>query len=77
MKRMFVVTMLYTAAVAGINTTLGTNYGFLCHKPVQASLMDHLGPWPWYIGSLILLCVLFYSILNLPFLIARRRSGVR
>jgi len=77
LRRMFGVTMLYTVTIAAINAALGTNYGFLCHKPAQASLMDQLGPWPWYVGSLILLCVLFYSLLYLPFFIAHRRQTKR
>ncbi|MCA1964325.1 MAG: TIGR02206 family membrane protein [Prosthecobacter sp.] len=70
-RRMFGVTMLYAASAAALNQALGTNYGFLCRKPEAASLMDHLGPWPWYIGSLIGLCVLFYAVLNAPFALSR------
>jgi hypothetical integral membrane protein (TIGR02206 family) len=58
--------------VGSLNAVLGTNYGFLAHKPERASLMDVLGPWPWYIGSLIVLAVAFYAILDLPFMIRRR-----
>ena len=71
-RRMFDVTMLYAAGAGIVNKVLGTNYGFLCHKPEQASLMDSLGPWPWYVGSMVLLCVVFYSLLNVPFVIFRR-----
>ena len=71
-RRMFAVTMLYTLGAAMVNQILGANYGFLCHKPEQASLMDSLGPWPWYVGSMILLCVVFYSLLYIPFAITRR-----
>ncbi len=74
-QRMFGITMLYAAVAAGVNATLGTNYGFLCHKPEAASLMDHLGPWPWYVASLIALCVLFYTVLNVPFWLLRALSG--
>lgn len=73
-RRMFGMTMLYAILMAGVNAVLATNYGFLCHKPEAASLMDHLGPWPWYVGSLMALCVLFYSVLNLPFLLRRQCS---
>ena len=70
--RMFAVTMLYAVAAGLINKLLGANYGFLCHKPDAASLMDHLGAWPWYIASMVGLCVVFYTVLNLPFVIQRR-----
>jgi uncharacterized membrane protein YwaF len=72
---MFGVTMTYAFTAALLNKLLSTNYGFLCHKPEQASLMDSLGPWPWYIGSMILLCMTLYSLLYLPFFIANKRPS--
>jgi len=72
--RMICVTLAYAAFAALINKALGTNFGFLCHKPDQASLMDSLGPWPWYIGSMVILCGVFYSVLNAPFALTRRRQ---
>jgi hypothetical integral membrane protein (TIGR02206 family) len=38
------------AVVAGIlNWQLGANFGFLARKPVNPSILDYLGPWPYYI----------------------------
>jgi hypothetical integral membrane protein (TIGR02206 family) len=74
LRRMLVFTMGYALATGLINAVLGTNYAFLCHKPEQASLMDHLGPWPWYIGALVLIAVTFYTLLHLPFTLWRRRA---
>ncbi len=71
-RRMFGVTMFYAIGAATVNQILGTNFGFLCNKPEQASLMDSLGPWPWYVGSMVLLCMVFYGLLNAPFVLARR-----
>jgi hypothetical integral membrane protein (TIGR02206 family) len=73
--RMSGVTMAYAFSAALLNALLTTNYGFLCHKPEQASLMDSLGAWPWYIGSMILLCMTLYSLLYLPFYIAQKRPN--
>jgi len=70
--RMVVLTIGYAFIVGGVNAAMGSNFAFLCHKPEQASLMDALGPWPWYIGSMVILCGVFYSILYAPFFIARR-----
>jgi hypothetical integral membrane protein (TIGR02206 family) len=67
------------AVVAPINLWLGTNYLFLSSKPEQASLMDFLGPWPWYILSLAGLALVSSVVYYLPFLVgdliaARSRS---
>jgi len=65
--RMMGVSLSWYAVIAIVNYALSTNYAFQCTKPPQASLFDHLGPWPWYNFSTIGLGVVFYSLLYLPF----------
>ena len=65
----------YALAVGLINAMLGTNYGFLCEKPQSASLMNSLGPWPWYIVGMIGLATTFFAILDLPFIRSRRQEN--
>ena len=63
------VWLICWAVVTGlINSVLHTNYGFLCAKPPVASLMDVMGPWPWYIVSLAGLAAVFFVVLDLPFM---------
>ena len=76
-RRVMIVMTIYAVTVGVLNALLGTNYGFLCSKPPTASLMDYLGPWPWYVGSLWLLGLVFYLVLNLPFVLQRRRAAGR
>lgn len=71
-KRAMVVMSIYALSIGAMNAILGTNYGFLCYKSPNPSLLDYLGPWPWYIGSLWLVGLLFYSALYLPFWLSRR-----
>jgi hypothetical integral membrane protein (TIGR02206 family) len=49
--RVFVITLGW-AAVAGLGDVLtGGNYMYLRAKPVHNSLLNVMGPWPWYIVS--------------------------
>ena len=72
--RMLGCILSYALIVGAINGALGTNYGFVCWKAPSPSLMDVLGPWPWYVGSLVLLSLVFFTLLNLPFVIQRWRK---
>jgi hypothetical integral membrane protein (TIGR02206 family) len=64
------------ALVAGLaDFLLHTNYGFLAAKPSNASVMDFLSPWPWYIPELVGIGLLSLTIYYLPFLIWRRRKA--
>lgn len=68
--------MLAYAVVAGaFNAAFDTNYGFLCAKPLAPSVLDHLGPWPWYLGSLALLGILSFLLLYLPWAAFDRKRG--
>jgi hypothetical integral membrane protein (TIGR02206 family) len=71
--RAMIVMSCYAAAVGLLNAALGTNYGFLCAKSPNPSLLDFMGPWPWYLVPLWFAGLLFYSALYLPFWLARRR----
>jgi hypothetical integral membrane protein (TIGR02206 family) len=61
------VTNLYWLFCAWVNSQIGSNYLYTQGKLPTPSLLDYLGPHPWYLLSMeglgILLCLLLY----LPF----------
>ncbi len=73
--RVLLWTNLYGTIALAANLCLGTNYGYILRKPLQPSLLDHLGPWPWYLLSLELLALLLFTFLDLPFRRGRRRPA--
>lgn len=72
------ITNIYMVFIAGFNYLTDGNYLFICHKPVNGSLIDVLGPWPWYILSLEVVAVISFYVYYAPFavkdLIVKRRS---
>jgi hypothetical integral membrane protein (TIGR02206 family) len=61
---------VFAVAVGAFDTIFKTNYMYLLAKPSNASLLDALGPWPWYILSAELVALVIFGLLYLPF---RRR----
>jgi hypothetical integral membrane protein (TIGR02206 family) len=57
----------YMGMAGLINVATGTNFGYLARKPERPSLLDILGPWPWYIGAMQVLGVVKILVLLLPF----------
>ena len=72
-KRVFLLILAYAAMAMAVNYLLGTNYGFLAAKPEEASLLDVMPSWPWYIPVLIGLAALMFWLLSLPFRESRQK----
>jgi hypothetical integral membrane protein (TIGR02206 family) len=58
---------IYMLAVGGLNALIGSNYLFIAHKPETASLIDVLGPWPWYLFALEGIGLVLFTLLYVPF----------
>lgn len=69
--RMMIVLNVYAVAIGALDAITGWNYGFLCRKPAEPSLLDVLGPWPWYLLSLEVIAFLTFFLLGLPWQISK------
>ena len=70
--KLFVFLNFLMPIIMKINKLVGGNYLFLSHKPKGASLLDVLGPYPWYILSLEGLLI---SLSLLVWLIFRKKGN--
>jgi hypothetical integral membrane protein (TIGR02206 family) len=64
--RAFGLLIGYTALVGAFNAATGSNFMFLCHRPANPSLLDSLGPWPWYIVAAAAISLACFWLLWLP-----------
>jgi hypothetical integral membrane protein (TIGR02206 family) len=71
-RRAFGATLVVAAAAGTANLLTGGNYMWLREKPDTASLLDVMGPWPWYIATGAVLAVALFTLLDAPF--RRRRA---
>jgi len=67
-KKVFVWGNGYMVVVTVINLIIGSNYLYTLYKPHVPTLLDYLGPWPWYILSVEGVALIVCSLLYLPFL---------
>jgi hypothetical integral membrane protein (TIGR02206 family) len=69
-----VVTAVWAVVTFTFNRIAGTNYGFFNRKPTTASLLDVLGPWPWYIFTATALILIVWALMTWPWERTRRRT---
>jgi len=64
--RAFGLLLSYAALVGAANAAFGSNYMFLCRRPANPSLLDQLGPWPWYLVGGAAVGLAIFWLLWLP-----------
>lgn len=72
--RILIFSNIYLFIVGIFNLIFKANYGFLCKKPINPTLLDSLGPWPYYLISLEIIAIITILLLYLPFYIYDKRK---
>jgi hypothetical integral membrane protein (TIGR02206 family) len=75
-RRVFLATVAWAAIATAGNVFTGGNYMFLRERPETPSVLDYMGPWPWYILSAASLALTLFALLDLPFRSRRDRALV-
>jgi hypothetical integral membrane protein (TIGR02206 family) len=71
----FALTGIWAATALGFNQVAGTNYGYLSAKPPTESILDLLGPWPWYVAAEVVSVSVAWALVTWPWVaLARRRA---
>jgi hypothetical integral membrane protein (TIGR02206 family) len=69
--RVFALTLGFACIAALADVLTGGNYMYLRDKGPAGTLLDLMGPWPWYIGTGMVLALLLLLLLDTPFRVAR------
>jgi len=60
------VTVVWAVLMYTFNEIAGTNYGFLNAKPSTGSILNLLGPWPWYVLAEVGLIAAGWALITWP-----------
>lgn len=77
LPRVWLITNLYWLFCAWVNSQIGSNYLYTHGKLPTPSLLDVLGPHPWYLLAMEALGIILCLLLFLPFAFSRRRDAVK
>ncbi|PIE32474.1 TIGR02206 family membrane protein [candidate division KSB3 bacterium] len=72
--RVLLTLNIYAVFVGIVNAMVGSNYLFIARKPDMPTLLDVLGPWPWYILAMEALALVLCLLLYLPFAIKDKKA---
>jgi hypothetical integral membrane protein (TIGR02206 family) len=70
-----ITTLAWGALTFSFNTFAGTDYGFLNSKPQNASLLNLLGPWPFYVLAEVIIVVAVWVLMTWPWELKRQRQS--
>ncbi len=76
--RVWLCSQVYLVCAGSVNWMFRANktkFVYLASKPPHGSLLDYFGPWPWYVLTLELMTVIFYTVFYAPFWFVNRRAS--
>jgi len=73
-RRVFIWTNFYVIFVTFINLLIGSNYLYTLYKPHVITILDFLGPWPWYIVSVEFIALFLFLLLYFPYYVQDLRA---
>uniref|UniRef100_UPI0035E4413A TMEM164 family acyltransferase n=1 Tax=Paenibacillus alginolyticus TaxID=59839 RepID=UPI0035E4413A len=62
--------------VGSVDSLLHANYMFLLHKPDTVSILDFLGPYPYYLIFEELIAIVIFIVIFLPFIVGRKKVAI-
>ncbi|MFQ6676181.1 MAG: TIGR02206 family membrane protein [Fidelibacterota bacterium] len=71
----FLALVIFFVITIPVNIVLGANYFWICGKPPVPSLLDYMGPWPWYTLTAGLVAIVHFYAVYLPFYVRDRKRG--
>ncbi|MEE9167666.1 MAG: TIGR02206 family membrane protein [Candidatus Neomarinimicrobiota bacterium] len=74
LRRAFLALIGFLIVTVPVNIVLGSNYFWICGKPPVASLLDYMGPWPWYLMTAALFALGHFYLVYVPFHVIDRKS---
>jgi hypothetical integral membrane protein (TIGR02206 family) len=73
--RAFGTLLGFAVCIGVLNWASGANFMYLCRKPKNASALDALGPWPWYLVAGAVVALGLFWLLWLPVRPVRRQNA--
>lgn len=71
------ISLGWMVVVFGVNSVLGTNYGFVNRKPETPSVLDLFGPWPVYLVVEIVVVAAVWALMTWPWTRSCQRTAPR
>jgi hypothetical integral membrane protein (TIGR02206 family) len=69
-----ITTLTWGAFTMVFNAIAGSDYGFLNRKPLNGSMLDFLGPWPFYVVAEVVIVAAVWALMTWPWEMKRRRQ---